>query len=48
MFGLVERTVGVQGDGVGVVGGVGRAGDKEDARGRVVRGRELEGLAGGG
>ena len=47
-FGLVERAVGVQGDGVGVVSGVGRAGDEEDARGRVVRGRDLEGLAGEG
>ena len=38
----------VEGDGVAVVGGVGRAGDEEDSGGRSVLRRELERLAGEG
>ena len=47
-FGLVERAVSVEGDGVAVVGGVRRAGDEEDACGRSVLRRELERMAGEG
>ena len=45
-LGFVERAVGIKGDGVAVVGGVGRAGDEEDAGGRVVGRGELDGVAG--
>ncbi len=47
-LGFVERAVGIKGDGVAVVGGVGRAGDEEDAGGCVVGRGELERLAGKG
>ncbi|MDE2897989.1 MAG: hypothetical protein OXO54_06685 [Chloroflexota bacterium] len=47
-LGFGQRPVSVEGDGVAVVGGVGRAGDKEDAGGPVAVSGELEGVAGEG
>lgn len=45
-LGFGQRAVGIEGDGVAVVGGVGRAGDEENAGGRVAVRGELEGVAG--